>query len=189
MTGTRLGLGLGQRSPRKSRQIATLRPPPQQNPERRQRLSRESLFRRARRAHLPRRSDARCPAGKPQSRPATSDWRAQPRRCPRAAGQWHRQELNAWEAPIRSPQLFNTQHSGSCRECHSGKCGFTVFSCVIFRTVYNDTTISIYFVDATLASALIARWCFGSRIESPGVFQVRGDEPAPRVWAELHRTP
>ena len=76
-TGTRLGLGLGQRAPRKSRQIATLRPPPQQNPERRERSSRESLFLRARRAHLPRRSDARCLAGRTLSRPAASEGRAQ----------------------------------------------------------------------------------------------------------------
>jgi len=49
--------------------------------------------------------------------------------------------------------------------------------------------ISIYFADATLASAFVARWCVGSKTEATaGVFQVREDEPAPRVGA-LHRTP
>jgi hypothetical protein len=60
----------------------------------------------------------------------------------------------------------------------SGMCG-----------VLNDA-VSIYFADATLASAFVARWCVGGRIEtSGGVFQVREDEPAPRLGAGLHRTP
>jgi hypothetical protein len=50
--------------------------------------------------------------------------------------------------------------------------------------------VSIYFADATLASAFVARWCTGSKVETAGgVFQVRQDEPAPRVGAGLHRTP
>ena len=49
------------------------------------------------------------------------------------------------------------------------------------RGVLNDA-ISIYFADATLASAF--------RVETAGgVFQVREDEPAPRIEARLHRTP
>jgi hypothetical protein len=57
------------------------------------------------------------------------------------------------------------------------------------RGVLNDA-ISIYFVDAALASAFVARWCVGSKVETTGgVFQVREDEPAPRVGAGLHRTP
>ena len=57
------------------------------------------------------------------------------------------------------------------------------------RSVLNDA-VSIYFADATLASAFVARWCVGSRAETAGgVFQVREDEPAPRVGAGLHRTP
>jgi hypothetical protein len=57
------------------------------------------------------------------------------------------------------------------------------------RGVLNDAT-SIYFADATLASAFVARWCVGSKVETAaGVFQVREDEPAPRVGAGLHRTP
>jgi len=57
------------------------------------------------------------------------------------------------------------------------------------RGVLNDA-ISVYFADATLANAFVARWCIGSRAETAGgVFQVRGDEPAPRIGAGLHRTP
>ena len=49
------------------------------------------------------------------------------------------------------------------------------------RGVLNDA-ISIYFADVTLASAYVARWCVGSKAETAGgVFQVREDEPAPRV--------
>ena len=56
------------------------------------------------------------------------------------------------------------------------------------RGVLNDA-ISLYFVDATLASAFVARWCVGSKAEAAGgVFQVREDEPAPRIGAGLHRT-
>jgi hypothetical protein len=55
--------------------------------------------------------------------------------------------------------------------------------------VLNDA-LSIYFGDATLASAFVARWCAGSKIETAGgVFEVREDEPMPRVGATLHRTP
>jgi hypothetical protein len=40
------------------------------------------------------------------------------------------------------------------------------------RGVLNDA-ISIYFADATLASAFVARWCVGNKIETPGgVFRV-----------------
>lgn len=57
------------------------------------------------------------------------------------------------------------------------------------RGVLNDA-ISIYFADATIASAFVARWCVGSKFEAAGgVFQVREDEPAPRIGAGLHRTP
>jgi hypothetical protein len=49
------------------------------------------------------------------------------------------------------------------------------------RGVLNDA-ISIYFADATLASAFVARWCVGSKVEATGgVFRVREVEPAPRV--------
>jgi hypothetical protein len=49
--------------------------------------------------------------------------------------------------------------------------------------------VSIYFADVNLASAFVARWCVGSRgVETAGgVFQVREDEPAPRVEAANNR--
>jgi hypothetical protein len=57
------------------------------------------------------------------------------------------------------------------------------------RGVLNDA-ISLYFADATLAGAFVARWCVGSKAETAGgVFQVREDEPAPRIGAGLHRRP
>jgi hypothetical protein len=57
------------------------------------------------------------------------------------------------------------------------------------RGVLNDA-VSIYFGDPTLASAFVARWCAGYKVEtSGGVFQVREDEPTPRVEAAPHRTP
>jgi len=50
--------------------------------------------------------------------------------------------------------------------------------------------VSIYFADVTIASAFVARWCVGNRVETTGgVFQVREDEPAPRVGAARHRIP
>jgi len=50
--------------------------------------------------------------------------------------------------------------------------------------------LSIYFADATLASAFVARWCVVAKAEtSGGVFQVREDEPELRVAAGLHRMP
>ena len=57
------------------------------------------------------------------------------------------------------------------------------------RGVLNDA-LSIYFADATLASAFVARWCVGAKAETAGgMFQVREDEPEPRVRAGLHKTP
>jgi hypothetical protein len=57
------------------------------------------------------------------------------------------------------------------------------------RGVLNDA-VSIYFREATLASAFVARWCAASKVETEGgVFRLRDDEPAPRIGARLHRTP
>jgi hypothetical protein len=51
--------------------------------------------------------------------------------------------------------------------------------------VLNDA-VSIYFIDAMLASAFVARWCAGYRVETAGgVFRVRDDDPRART----HRTP
>jgi hypothetical protein len=53
-----------------------------------------------------------------------------------------------------------------------------------------DDAVSIYFLDATLASAFVAQWCAGSRVETDGgVVRLRDDEPARRIGAGLHRTP
>jgi len=57
------------------------------------------------------------------------------------------------------------------------------------RGVVNDA-VAVYFGDATLASAFVARWCRGDRAEIvEGAFRVREDAPPPRRVAPLHRTP
>jgi hypothetical protein len=57
------------------------------------------------------------------------------------------------------------------------------------RGVLNDA-VSIYFREAALAGAFVARWCAASKVETEGgVFRLRDDEPAPRIGAGLHRTP
>jgi hypothetical protein len=56
------------------------------------------------------------------------------------------------------------------------------------RGVLNDT-LSIYFAEATLASAFVARWYVGAKVETAGgMFQVREDEPEARVGAGPHKT-
>jgi hypothetical protein len=56
------------------------------------------------------------------------------------------------------------------------------------RGVVNDA-VAIYFLDATLAAAFVSRWCAGSKAGiSDGAFQVRSDEPAPRIVAGPHKT-
>ncbi|HEV2334226.1 MAG TPA: hypothetical protein VGS13_01890 [Stellaceae bacterium] len=57
------------------------------------------------------------------------------------------------------------------------------------RGVVNDA-VAVYFCDATLASAFVARWCRGDRAEIvEGAFRVREDAPPARRVAPLHRTP
>jgi hypothetical protein len=57
------------------------------------------------------------------------------------------------------------------------------------RGILNDA-VSIYFLDARLASAFVARWCTRCRVEAAGgVYKVREDEPLARVGTGLHRTP
>jgi hypothetical protein len=57
------------------------------------------------------------------------------------------------------------------------------------RGVLNDA-VSIYFRDATLASAFVVRWCVASKVETEGgLFRIRDDELAPRIGTRLHRTP
>jgi hypothetical protein len=56
------------------------------------------------------------------------------------------------------------------------------------RGVLNDA-VSIYFADATLASAFVARWCAGYKVETTeGVFRLREDEPRARLGASMRRT-
>jgi len=46
--------------------------------------------------------------------------------------------------------------------------------------------VSIYFLGATLASAFVARWCGGYKVETTdGVFRVRDDEPAAGTAASM----
>ena len=54
------------------------------------------------------------------------------------------------------------------------------------RGVLNDA-VSIYFPDAALAGAFVARWCIGYKVETAeGAFRMREDEPTPRVRAGLY---
>ena len=50
--------------------------------------------------------------------------------------------------------------------------------------------MAVYFLEATIASAFVARWCAMQRVEIvDGVYQVQDDERKPRVGAGLHKTP
>ena len=52
----------------------------------------------------------------------------------------------------------------------------------------NDA-LAICFADATLASAFVARWCAMQRVEIvDGVYQVRDEEPTPRIGTVGHKT-
>ena len=56
------------------------------------------------------------------------------------------------------------------------------------RGVVNDA-LAIYFLDVTIATAFVARWCVAQKVEIvDGVHRVRDDEPTPRIGAALHRT-
>jgi hypothetical protein len=55
--------------------------------------------------------------------------------------------------------------------------------------VRNDA-LTIYFMDAILAGAFVARWCAANRIEvRESAFRVREDAPKVRVPAPHHKTP
>jgi hypothetical protein len=50
--------------------------------------------------------------------------------------------------------------------------------------------LAVYFLDATIASAFVVRWCAAQTVEIvDGVYQVPDDEPTPRIRAGLHKTP
>ena len=58
------------------------------------------------------------------------------------------------------------------------------------REAFVNDALAPYFVDVTIASAFVARWCAMQRVEIvDGVYQVREDEPTPRIGATLHKTP
>jgi len=83
-------------------------------------------------------------------------------------GQWHAQ-ITAWLGENCGADGWAMTPSGT-------------------RGVLKDA-ISIYFADATLATAFAARWCAGAKVQTTGgVFRVREDEPAPRTVAGTHRT-
>jgi hypothetical protein len=47
--------------------------------------------------------------------------------------------------------------------------------------VVNDA-LAVYFLDATIASAFVARWCATQSVKIlDGVYRVRDDEPMPRI--------
>ena len=57
------------------------------------------------------------------------------------------------------------------------------------RGVVNDA-LAVYFGDAVLAGAFVARWCRGGGTQTvEGAFLVRDDAPMPRRTAPAHRTP
>jgi hypothetical protein len=56
------------------------------------------------------------------------------------------------------------------------------------RGVVNDA-VAIYFLDPALATAFVARWCAGSKVEiNDGVFQVRRDQSTTRARSRPHKT-
>ena len=55
------------------------------------------------------------------------------------------------------------------------------------RGVVNDA-LAVYFLDATIASAFVARWCAAQKVEIIDG-DVRDDEPTSRVGAGRHKTP
>jgi len=57
------------------------------------------------------------------------------------------------------------------------------------RGVINDA-VAVYFRDAILAAAFVARWCApATRGMAEGFFHIREDEPAARKPAQHHKTP
>jgi hypothetical protein len=75
----------------------------------------------------------------------------------------------------------------ACLDANCGADGWTSTPSST-REVVNDA-LAFYFLDATIASAFVARWCAAQRIEiTDGVYRVRDDEPTLRVEAGLHKT-
>ena len=77
-------------------------------------------------------------------------------------------------------------HGLARRELRRRRVGYTPSGT---RGVLNDA-LSIYFAEPTLASAFVARWCIGAKVETAGgVFQLRDNATGARVGAGLHKTP
>jgi hypothetical protein len=76
--------------------------------------------------------------------------------------------VGSWfDADLQAPLVVNGQVSISPIRCHRS-----------------------LMVDATLASAFVARWYLGAKVKmAGGLFQVRKDQPELRVGAALQRTP
>jgi hypothetical protein len=56
------------------------------------------------------------------------------------------------------------------------------------RGVVNDA-LAIYFLNTALATAFVARWCIGYRVETiEGSHRLRNDAPPKRIPAKPHRT-
>jgi hypothetical protein len=56
------------------------------------------------------------------------------------------------------------------------------------REAFVNDAVAPYFVDVTIASAFVARWCAARRVEIvDGVYRVRDDEPNARIGAVLHK--
>ena len=57
------------------------------------------------------------------------------------------------------------------------------------RGVVNDA-MAIYFLDPASAAGFVARWCATTKVDiAAGAFQIREDEPMPRVPLKDHKTP
>ncbi len=82
--------------------------------------------------------------------------------------------------------LLTEMHGWLDENC--GAAGWAMTSAGL-RGVVNDA-LAVYFLDATLAVAFVARWCAGPKVDiSEGAFRVRDDQPTARVGAARHRTP
>src|ERR1700690_598708 len=111
----------------------------------------------------------------------------------RASGQAGREAESRFplRIPVGVPPERLSQHLDGMHAWLDENCGADGWAMTPSGTrgVVNDA-VSIYFIDATLASAFVVRWCAGYKVETAeGVFRVRTDEPTKRVAARPHRTP
>src|SRR5438477_7281929 len=83
-------------------------------------------------------------------------------------------------------ERLNQMHAWLDENC--GADGWAVTSAGL-RGVVNDA-IAVYFLDAALPAAFVARWCAGREPETVnGTFRIRDDAPAPRQRARNHKSP